>query len=340
MTPVPIPATLDEVTPRWLSSVLDMEVGDARVRPLDADRGSTGACGLVTSDSLGLDVVVKLPHPDQWERSLREMRLLETVDLPVRTPRILSSDFSSSDRRTALVLSHARGEPGDVVAGASHERLRVLVEDLAGLHAAFRSPAALEKLEWLPRWGTGSTGAERPHGRRVARFASRIGPFLATHGRRAPAWSMGLLETAADALEDRLTRLAALPPTLIHGDAHLDNVVFTRANATWLDWQSASRGPGLYDLVRLLAETIDVTTDLSVARRLVQRWASGLRSAGVDRDEVDREIDHLPDMAVAVLVGFVSGYGSRTDLTPRERTTVDRAVSPRGLFGFVRHLVD
>ena len=43
-------------------------------------------------------------------------------------------------------------------------------------------------------------------------------------------------------------------------------------------------------------------------------------------------------MAVAVLVGFVSGYGTRTGLGARERRMVTRAVSPEGLFGFVRHL--
>ncbi|NND84128.1 MAG: aminoglycoside phosphotransferase family protein [Acidimicrobiia bacterium] len=333
-----IPTTLDRVTPEWLSSVLDTEVGSVRVDRIGADRGFTSECGLVAADGLDLEFVVKLPRPDHWERSLREIRLLETVNLPVRAPRVLSSDFAASDRRTAILMSRACGEPGDVVAGTTADRLASLISDLADLHAGFRSPTALEKLEWLPRWGAGTTGAEHPHIRRVERYASRIGPFLANHGRTAPAWSMGLLETAAIDLEERLGRLADLPPTLIHGDAHLDNIVFKKDTATWLDWQSASRGPGLYDVVRLLGETIDITDDLAQARRLVQRWANGLRSAGVPEDEIEREIDHLPDMAVAVLVGFVSGYGTRTDLAERERRMVARAVSPEGLFGFVRHL--
>ena len=54
------------------------------------------------------------------------------------------------------------------------------------------------------------------------------------------------------------------------------------------DTESASRGPGLYDLVRLLGETIDITEDLPLARRLVQRWANSLRSAGVSEAEIDR----------------------------------------------------
>lgn len=333
-----IPTTLDRVTPQWLSTVLGTEVGAVRVDRIGGDRGLTSECGLVAADGLDLDFVVKLPRPDQWERSLREIRLLETVDLPLRAPRILSSDFAASDRRTAIIMSRACGEPGDIVAGTTADRLVALLTDLAALHAAFRSPRALEKLEWLPRWGAGTSGAERPHRRRAERYTSRIGPFLANHGRSAPAWSMGLLETAAIGLEERFARLAALPPTLIHGDAHLDNIVFKKDAATWLDWQSAARGPGLYDVVRLLGETIDVTDELALARRLVHRWANTLKAAGVSEDEVDAEIDHLPDMAVAVLVGFVSGYGARADLGERERRMVARAVSPEGLFGFVRHL--
>lgn len=336
---MPIPTALDEVTPEWLSTVLDTEVGEARVDEIGTERGFTGLCGLVASDGLDFDIVVKLPRPDQWERSLREIRLLETVDLPVRAPRILSSDFAASDRRTALVMSYACGEPGDLVAGTTPERLQCLVEDLAALHASFRSPRALEKLEWLPSWGSGTAGADRPHQRRAERYASRIGPFLANHGRSAPTWSMGLLEAAADDLEARLGRLGDLPRTLIHGDAHLDNIVFKRDTATWLDWQSASRGPGLYDLVRLLSETVDIESDLALTRRLVQRWANAQRAAGVDDALIDAEIDHLPDMAVAVLVGFVSGYATRTDVSPRERLMLRRAVSANGLFGFVRHFV-
>ena len=339
-----IPTSTSEITVEWLTSMLpNAGVRSVTAHRIAEDRGFTGQVFLAEA-ALGEGTkcfVIKTPRPDHWERSLREIRLLETVTLPIHTARIVSSEVEVSTRRSALVLSHVTGDHGDAAVGASPAQLDVLVHDLAVLHAGFRTPEALEKLRWLPRWGQGTAGVQRPHQRRSDRYRSLIEPFLAAHAPEAPPWVPALLKGVAVRLEDRLAELAGLPQTLIHADAHLDNIVFRKDTAYWLDWQSASIGPGLYDLTRLLSETIDVTTDLPLARQLVHAYASHLAWHGVDDAAAEQEISHLPAMAVAALVGVVSGYGGRppATLTARERTIVARAVSEQGLFGFVRHVL-
>ncbi len=344
MNPMTIPTSAAEISVAWLSGMLpNADIRSASVRRVGVDRGATGEVYEVAAGLPGATrrFVVKTTHPDQWERSLREIRLLESVTLPVHTARILSSEVEASSGRTAIVLSHVAGEDGDAAAGASPAQLETLIHDLALLHSSFRTPEALEKLVWLPRWGAGTSGSSRPHQRRSDRYRSLIDRFVTEHAPTSQAWIPELLRGISTNLEEVLARLAELPPTLIHADAHLDNIVFRKGTAHWLDWQSASLGPGIYDLVRLLAETVDVTTDLALARRLVHAYGSHLAWHGVEPSAIDRDIDHLPDAAVAALVGFVSGFGGRPhdDLTERERRIVSRAASERGLLGFVRHLL-
>ena len=344
MNSMTIPTSAREITVEWLTSMLPLAgVRSVTAHRIAEDRGFTGEIFLAEAELAEgrKSLVIKTPRPDHWERSLREIRLLETVTLPIHTSRIISSEVEVSTRRSALVLSHVKGEHGNAAAGATPVQLDTLVHDLAVLHAGFRTSEALEKLRWLPNWGQGTAGGPRPHQRRSDRYRSLIGPFLAAHAQGTPSWVSSLLREIAAHLEDRLAELARLPQTLIHADAHLDNIIFRKETAYWLDWQSASLGPGLYDLTRLLSETVDVTTDLPLARRLVHAYASHLSWHGVDEEAAGHEISHLPAMAAAVLVGFVSGYGGRprATLAARERLIVDRAVSEGGLFGFVRHVL-
>ncbi len=340
---MPIPTNANEITVEWLSSMLpNAAVCSVEARRIAERPGETGQVFAVEAQLAegSKQLVVKLPRPDQWQRSLREIRLLETVALPIHSARILSSEVEISTHRSALVLAAVSGDQYGVD-DAGPDRLETLVHDLAVLHSTFRDPESLEKLAWLPRWGQGTATVSRPHKRRSDRYRGLVDSFLTEHATDAPGWVPGLLRGMNDGLEDRFAGLAGLSPTLIHADAHLDNVIFRKGVAYWLDWQSASLGPGTYDLARLLAEQIDVTVDLPVARRLVHAYGSHLAWHGVDDVAIEESVGHLPDLGVAVLVGFVSGYGGRprADLTDRERALVDRAVTERGLFGFVRHLV-
>lgn len=74
----------------------------------------------------------------------------------------------------------------------------------------------------------------------------------------------------------------ASPPTLVHGDVHLDNIAFRReGEAVLLDWQFAGTGCGAFDLSYFLASSLEPELRRSMEVPLLRRYHVRLISAGV-----------------------------------------------------------
>ena len=84
---MPIPSTVDEVTPAWLSEVLDADV--AAVETLDAHSGTTGRAKvrIQTEADLPETLFVKLQPFDADQRAFLEMVGLGVGQRPSCTPR-------------------------------------------------------------------------------------------------------------------------------------------------------------------------------------------------------------------------------------------------------------
>ncbi len=334
---VPIPRDVTGVNEAWVRLAL-AEWSDRRCGALlersviGADRGYTGAVVRFRFDDL--DLVAKLPNQTAFERGARELSFLREFDqpLPLATPTLIGGAADSTRERVVLLLSREEGTPGDVLAEPAPGQLDIMLQDLAALHATYWNTAP--EYDWLPRWGEGTRGAAAPHRRRIRRYCARSPMFLDHHG-GAP-FLPRLIERVADTLEADLTTVAALPVTLIHADVHLDNII-RRADGgiVWLDWQSASRGPGLYDLTRLLSETVPADGAPSAGEWL-DRYLAGL-GAAVPPPEIESTRAAWPAMQRCVFAGFISGYaGRRPDtMTERENMMVARSAGENGLAALV-----
>jgi hypothetical protein len=287
------------------------------VRSRPVGRGETAWVELVEwvgPDGAGR-AVLKRPAPGlDPARADRERRFLAELGplVGVRTPRLLGTGPDLS-----LALEALPGTPAPAAAGCDPELASAVLCTTAVMHRRFADGGGAD-LSWLPRWGQGTAGANRPHARRARRFRSRIEAFSERFHPEARA----ALHRVAEHLEADLAAASALPTTLIHADLHLGNVLLDdAAPPALLDWQSASRGPALYDAVRFLVESLGEGVPDEALAACVAEWAG---AAGWTAHAAGAE---LPRMVRIVWAGLVSGSATRTEegLDEGERRAIERA---------------
>ena len=116
-----------------------------------------------------------------------------------------------------------------------------------------------------------------------------------------------ILEETERRFEALASAAGSSPPSLIHGDLHLDNVIFSADGPRVLDWQTASIGDPVDDVVRLVLESgPEVTLDAvaSLCRRA---------------PEIRTTISHVAARIVLAYAGLVSGLAGRPGLEPGSR---------------------
>ena len=268
-------------------------LGDVRVAsmmPIGADFGFEGATYRVTLDD-GSTVVAKVTSVANADAEMRARTMTE----PIRTavPRLLGVhgvDDSVDDQCVIVMEDIADAVQGDVLAGCSLEGAATLLRHLGTLHAAHWSAAGARP---EPRWARpirwdAVVEAISTVARRYPDFADR----------RVQQW---LLEVLPGVVDAALVRLDAGPHTWIHGDMHLDNVLWRGpADPAILDWTHSVWGPPAVDIVWL--------TDGGGLRRDVdlRPYLDILEAARIDLDPV---LSSLDDAALRLLAGRVGWAG-------------------------------
>ncbi len=203
-----------------------------------------------------------------------------------------------ADEQGALLLLEdvAPARQGDAIVGATPEEALGVVEAIASFHARFWGRDGEAAVAWLPRWGrdvAGVAGRTRDNVPRfVARFESRLSRAVLAAVERLP---QTLLEAHAVHAE--------APATLLHGDLHLDNVLFRGdGSPVVIDWATASRGPGAVDLVRFLVEGLTLASRRALEPSLRRHYVESLRKRGIHYDA-----SHLDAHIVAALHTLLAG---------------------------------
>ena len=180
------------------------------------------------------------------------------------------------DRDTGVLLLEdvAPAAQGDVLQGCTDTEAAAVVRTLARVHAA------TWRLDGMPSW-TPRLLAPDDWVTRLDAAAERH-PGIVTAGVRDGLRDLPeRARRAADAL-------AAGESAWIHGDAHLDNVLFRPdGTAVLLDWSGVVAGPPAVDLARVLAEGVDAGSRPALADRLVTAYADELGSDGVTLETAD-----------------------------------------------------
>ena len=197
------------------------------------------------------------------ERELRFYRELGPR-LPIGVPALLAAD-ADVDSGGALLL-RAYGPPRELTA-LSEMDLEAVVASLAAVHAAYWGQADLQaRHPWLGPPPVPATAEEYAHAEELWRIQAGYAPL---QGAITPA-TLAALPGWFAVLQRAEARLAGYPLTLVHGDCHLGNVLWSDDGAPVLaDWAQAGVGLGPGDMSFLLQRACGPADDAAFAR-----WAA------------------------------------------------------------------
>jgi len=280
-----LPIDSSELTPAWLSGVLDAEVVDVTVLDHASTTNQRVRIGLTyASPGAGpASLFVKLAPQDAAHgemvgaRAMGEREASFYADVaPSADLRVPRSYYAASadDGTFALILEDlgARGcSFSDGAWGVSADAAAGALEDLARFHARFEDPAVRSAVApWLavPQPQAGDIIAQLmravldEHGDALTSAYVATGElYINHHARLDELWNAG-------------------PQTYIHGDTHIGNVFLDGGRVGFVDWGLSRVSTPLRDVSYFLTMAVDPQARRKAESELLQLYLDVLRTAG------------------------------------------------------------
>jgi Phosphotransferase enzyme family len=330
---MPLPLTLDEVTPEWLTDALGTRFPGVEVTGSvrDAERAgtSTSARFVLTygSDSgyadLPESVYVKggfdaVMRRRVWSALIQEARFFSEFgdQVPVRIPLAYFAGVDDEARQGIVILEDmtVRGVRfGHATDHVTVDAVTEIVGELARLHARFwNAPQLSEYRAWAD-----------PQ-RSYLRYLCRPKHWDEVLQRPNADLLVEVLPTPSAALE-ALEKMWAINDTrvstLVHGDCHGGNLFFeTDGRPGFLDWQCTFAGAPAHDLGELLLTTLDVPARRDGERQIIQYYRDELVANGVENAPSTDEL--FLSYRQNVMHNMISSVLNPYDMQTAEVTTI------------------
>lgn len=312
-----IPELPEQLTPSWLSQVLDWQVSAVEQQVLGAGQGFLG-------DILRLQIASENPEapatviaklPKLANRAMGEMLgvyereacfFAEFADrIPVRIPQIYFSHYdrdAGSEKQKEILgaldglprfLTPAIGFLGRQVAARKNRRYLVLMEDLASFEAGDQLQGAapdacarvLEQMAEVHRtyWNVSTLDDYFWLLPMDIDARMREGMFRRTLkqylAEAGPELAPYVAWFAEHSAELTKRLTAEAPTTLMHGDLRLDNICFKGGECAFLDWQLTRTGPAAYDVAYFLTSALSQHATAAEEDAILQRYHRALAQA-------------------------------------------------------------
>ena len=302
MTGSGIPRNLEEITPLWLTDVLEDAGagGGARVTGYSTEpvTDETGFMNQLFRLHLEYDsehpdlprtVMVKLPSTDPLIRTvfdklqpnLREARFYKEIAASslLRTPHLYFCGTDPAAVHTVLLLEDLSDtRQGDSVAGCSRAEAEHVMEQMAAFHASWWNSPRLDRLDWMP-----SRDAESRAYQEI--YAGAWQSFLGKAGDAMPEGLRSLGDRLITEISKIKAMLAKPPRTIVHGDLRLDNCFFPATGGApspvVFDWEFCVRGRGVNDVATFISDTYATQERRSVEKGLLHTYHAALVDNGV-----------------------------------------------------------
>lgn len=302
-----LPRDLAEVTPRWLTTLLQHRYPGVAVRAmtvLDLKNSHTTKLRLQL-DLNGAGIAAGIPPQvcikSNWSDGFEsgdicelEARFYHLMRDQLQAPvaRSAYADWDDDGGGRGIVVMEDLGS-ADGSFGHSTDQLGVDgvargLESLATLHGALWDSPVLRAQTWLP------TSMDTPvDTEQVLRNYNYIALNLAKPSYRAflPPWMLETPEHFAHAFDElaEFARTQPGPRCLVHGDAHQGNS-FLRANGerVWHDWQLVRQGQPWRDVNYFMLGALTIAERRASAADLLRHYRAALIATGA-RDVPDAD---------------------------------------------------
>jgi hypothetical protein len=332
MSSLPIPVTMDEVTPAWLTAALRQggHIRDAAVTsaPRIQIGQGVGILGELARITLGYDraepgapktLVAKIPTADPGGRGIAEMmgfyqkevRFYREIgdSVGLRTAHAYYADGNPETVNYIILMEDLGGLPcGDQVAGATVAESRLVLTELAKLHARWWDTPELKALDWVP-YGNAPVNKFA-----ALSYAQSVEPVLEHFGGNLSGAEREMLVRFIHLLNPLQDEFVRPPYTFCHGDLRLDNVFWgspdSSSPVTFVDWQIAIRARGPYDVGYFMSQSLDSDLRAANEEALLKDYHRGLLENGVNGYTFDQLWDDYRMTTMFCLVYPVTSCGS------------------------------
>ena len=307
-----IPASINDVTPAWLSDVLGQQVSAISLQQIGQGVGLMGdifRASLEGDAGTPASVVVKLPS--SFEENRQQGIDLGMFDAEIRfyrdlgpmasvgIPEIYHADIVEGSADFVIVmedLSHLTMV--DQPVGMSADQAMAAVKVLAKIHAVWWDRVNGDEYAWIP-------SMIGPRIEFVDQLLVQILPvFLQGFGDALPEGGQEIYELfAGNYLNVNKTLAARSPWTLVHQDYRVENILFGPEGSdevVVIDWQGIGLGPGSYDLAYILGGSMETALRRANEDRLLAGYHQALSAAGVENYSLEQLWD---DYRLSMLQG-------------------------------------
>ena len=297
-----VPRDLTEITPLWLTQVLDfvrgrpgMSVTGYSAEAIVEGKGFMNRLFRIAleynpeSTDLPRTVVAKLPSADPMLRSvfdrMRQNRrevmfyreLVDQIQLPV--PVSYHCGMAPDSEDTVLLLEDlSSGRQGNSVTGCSMAEARACIVQLARFQAAWWESPLLDSLHWMPL-------REAEAGAYLEIYDEAWGALIEKAGCGMPQGLRLLGDRLTPLVRKIKAKLTRLPRTIVHGDYRLDNCFFPDESAARqvvaFDWEFCVRGRGVYDVATFISEAFPPQKRREAEMGLLREYHAVLVDGGV-----------------------------------------------------------
>lgn len=304
------PASLEEVTPAWLSEALAARFPGARVGAATLTHLIEGTA---TKARLALDYLTRpdgapeavwvkggfaLVGAHQGEAFANEVNFYRDIAplLGANRPDVYGGVIDPVTHNGVLVMEDLgrRGARfGHATSPLTPEEAREVLAMQAGFHARFWGGAGLERFAWLSAGGS-------------ILDSNMIGQFMGLWDGAAPLPRFRCVRPAqtdrariGEALSAMLVADGAAPSCFVHGDSHVANLFFEAGGRPgYLDWQHVMRGSWAFDVANLMVTGLTVADRRAHERELLAGYLRALCAAGAAPPTFDQAWSAYADHAM------------------------------------------
>ncbi len=321
MSDLPIPLTVEEFTPDWMTAALrskgvldDERVVAVEASPMGEDFGFLGSLSRLAltydrpREGAPATLIAKFAAQAEFNRDfarqygiyVTEARFFQDLQpsltaMPTVQAFYTGYDSAVGDGVTILEDLQGRFRVGDQMASPSPAEAEQVVTQSAGFHATWWGKADSDELAWIPR-------TDGPVWQMAPATLQGFWPvYQQNFGHVLTPDLISAVERTWANMDWVFKRFATPPVTVIHGDYRLDNMFFPEREGdpiTVIDFQLMARARGPYDVAYFTSQSLDVAQRRATEQDLVRRYHDTLLSAGVRDYSFD---DCFEDYRLAIL---------------------------------------